>query len=526
MEIDAQAKPDIAVEARGIVKCYPGTVALKGVDFAIYQGQINVLVGENGAGKSTLMNLLAGVDTPSAGQILVYGKAVQFQSVRDAAGFGIAMVHQELSLLPNLNVAENIFAGRERHSRFGLLRWRQQEQESAAALELLQHPLPPRALAGALPLGDQQIVELARALVQQARILILDEPTSALSPPEVKALFRVLGQLKQNGASILYVSHRLDEVLEIGNFFTVLRDGQIVGQASRRTVSKRWLVENMTGRSSFQPSGDLGSTPAAETAGALSIRALTLAERLPQERERIRLSEISFTLRKGEILGVYGLLGAGRTELLECLAGLRPEFTGEVRLDGRLLRLESVASAIRSGLILVPEDRKRDGLVPELSLRENISLAGLSECCTGPWISRRKELEHIRRIETELNLKAGDRELPVSALSGGNQQKAILARCLMAKPAVLLLDEPTRGVDVGAKAEIYRILRRLAHQGLSIIFSTSEAEELTALADRCLVLSRGRITADANANPLPEELLYNAASSAPGGTDQAPSGSK
>jgi len=503
-------RSDIVLEANALVKRYPGTVALKGVDFRLHRGQINVLVGENGAGKSTLMKMLAGVERPSAGQIRLQGQVVELRSVRDAPQLGIVMVHQELNLLPNLNVAENIFAGRELRNGFGFLRSGRQEQESARVLESLQHPLSPRALVGSLPLGQQQMVELARALAQQARILILDEPTSALSPAEVQALFRVMTQLRQNGVCILYVSHRLNEVLEIGDFFTVLRDGQVVGEADRSTVSRAWLVERMTGR----PSAPLarGLSAATPTQDLLSVRALTLAEPLPHRAHRILLDEISFCLRKGEILGIYGLLGAGRTELLECLAGLRPEFSGEVYVNGHPLRLDSVAAAIRGGLVLAPEDRKRDGLVPDLSVRENISLMAMGECCTGPWISRRKELDQIRQLTVDLDLKAYDLELPVSALSGGNQQKAILARCLMARPSVLLLDEPTRGVDVGAKAEIYRSLRALAARGLSIIFTTSEAEELCALAERCLVLSRGRVTADEEVAQLSEEQLYSAAS--------------
>jgi len=507
---DAPGKPGIVAEAKGIVKRYPGTVALKGVDFRVYARQVNVLVGENGAGKSTLMKILAGVELPSEGRLFVEGRPVVLESVRDAVRFGITMVHQDLNLLPNLSVAENIFAGRELCNQLGWLRSRRQEEESTRALKLLRHPLAPRSEVGLLPLGHQQIVELARAITQQTKVLILDEPTSALSPAEVQVLFRVLGQLKQNGVSILYVSHRLNELLEIGNFFTVLRDGQVVGEADRAAVDRQWLIERMTGKTAFQP--PQATVQAADAAEALSVHSLGLIEALPNGHEKVVLENVSFALRRGEVLGIYGLLGAGRTELLECLAGLRPWFRGEVRLKGKAVSLGSVVAAISSGMALAPEDRKQAGVVPELSIRENISLMGLRQCCTGPWISRSRELEQVRRLTADLNMKADDLELPITSLSGGNQQKAILARCLMCRPSVLLLDEPTRGVDVGAKAEIYRILRGLAAQGLSVLFTTSEAEEMRALADRCLVLSRGRIIMDSDVSRLTEEQLYSAAS--------------
>lgn len=505
----APSRTGVVLETRRLVKRYPGTEALRGIDFRLHAGRINVLVGENGAGKSTLMKILAGVEHASAGQVLWNGRPVSFESVRDAARYGIAMFHQELNLLPNLNIAENIFAGRELHNRWGFVRLRRQEEESVRVLALLQHPVPPKTIAGSLPLGQQQIVELARALAQEARILILDEPTSALTPAEVEILFRVIARLKSGGITVLYVSHRLNEVLEIGDCFTVLRDGQIVGEAERSAISREWLVERMTGRE-LTPE----TVPAAASAAQqeiLDVRSMTLSDSARQQ-ARTLLNDISFALHKGEILGVFGLLGAGRTELLECLAGLRPGFAGDIRLRGCTLNLESVAAAIRSGVVLVPEDRKRDGLVPELSVGENIVLMIRETEGSGFWINRRRDLEKVQRLQAALNLKADDLDAPVSSLSGGNQQKAILARCLLAQPAVLLLDEPTRGVDVGAKAEIYRILRGLAEQGLSILFTTSEAEEIWALADRCLVLSRGRITVDETVSRLSEERLYNAAS--------------
>jgi erythritol transport system ATP-binding protein len=515
-----------ALETTGIVKHYPGTTALKGVAFTAEYGQVSVLVGENGAGKSTLMKILAGIESPSAGQLYLDGTPVDLRSVRDAERLGIAMVHQELSVLPNLSVAANIFAGHEpaRGPRWIAPAWIQRREESRrsdAVLESLGHPLPTEQDAGELSLGQQQIVELARAIARRSRVLILDEPTSTLSSAEVRTLFRALHELKSKGVCIIYISHRLSEVLEIGDRFTVLRDGRVVAVSGREGVDHRWLVENMTGRAA---SAGFGSSSVPTTGEMLNVTGLSHVDTKTALQPRQALHDVSFCLRHGEVLGIFGLLGAGRTELLECLAGARPRSAGVVQLEGRPQPLDCVQNALHAGIALVPGDRQRDGLVPELTVRENIALAGLGECSLGPLLRLSKERQLVEEWAARVNLDSRCLDRPVASLSGGNQQKAVLLRCLMRHPKVLLLDEPTRGIDIGAKAEIAGLIRKLAAHGLatssnsqqrlSVIFTSSETDEILALADRAIVLCHGAIILDKPIAEINEEILARAASAA------------
>jgi erythritol transport system ATP-binding protein len=501
---------DVVLEARDIVRKYSGITALQGVTFRVRRNHVNVLIGENGAGKSTLMRILAGAEVPTSGQVLIEDRPVTLHSTREAAKYGIAMVYQDLNVLPNLNVAENIFAGREICQWLGIINSREQHAVSRDALRRLGSALSTHVVAGRLPLGRQQIVELARSLAQQTLVLILDEPTSALSRTESETLFAVIADLKRHGVSIVYISHRLDELLLLGDFFTVLRDGKIVGEAARSAIDRRWIVECMTGRALQEASPTVEKAHKEEL---LRVDGLTLSESWPDGGLRTLLEDVSFSAGAGEIIGIYGLLGSGRTELMETLSGLRSSYRGKIFLRGKHVRLDSVLKSSKSGIALVPEDRKRDGIVAALSIRENISLAVLETMRIGPFVSKSKELKRVRQMSAQLNLKAEDLELPITSLSGGNQQKAILARCLMRSPSVLLLDEPTRGVDVGAKREIYGILRRLAETGTCIIFTSSEIEEVRTLSDNILVLSRGRMTTRTNADTATEEQLFIAACS-------------
>ena len=508
----------VILEARGITRRYPGTIALDRVDFRVYRSQVNVLIGENGAGKSTLMRILAGVEEPDEGRLVLEGKEISLRSPREATTHGIAIVHQELSILPNLDLADNIFAGRE-VSRIGVFVDRSlEEQRASEALRHLQSPMDVRLPAGHLSLGCRQIVELARALERRAKILILDEPTSALSNTEAESLFAVIAELKRAGVTIVYISHRLNELLHLGDHFTVLRSGRVVGEAPRVEVDRRWIILRMSGRDllgteEVQPS-------AAEDLPLLEVEDLTLAPSADSDLEAVPVRNVSFSLRNGEILGIYGLLGAGRSELLEALAGLRSILSGTIHLKGETRRIRSVDDGVKAGIRLVPEDRQRDGLVPDLSVRENIALAGGH----GIVLNRQQETTRGWQLARDLNIRVADLELPVTALSGGNQQKVVIARCLMYSPSLLLLDEPTRGVDVGAKAEIYGILRRLASQGIGIIFTSSEIEEMQALADRGLVLCQGRITAMFERRELTDEALFVAASPTVGRAPAAESG--
>jgi erythritol transport system ATP-binding protein len=497
---------DIILEARGVTKRYPGTLALDEVTLRVYRNQVNVLIGENGAGKSTLMRILAGVEIADEGELLLNGERIHVESPREAAALGISIVHQELSILPNLDISENIFAGREPVRAAVLLDRETEDSRSGAALRRLCKPIPLRSEAAHLSLGSRQIVELARTLDQGARVLILDEPTSALSTVEANSLFQVIDELKRSGVTIIYISHRLNELLHLGDQFTVLRSGRIVGEAPRAQVSREWIVERMSGRSA----GESASSHRPANCGAplLEVIGLNLTASAADEAAQAPLHDITFTLQRGEILGVYGLLGSGRTELLESLAGSRQGVTGHVQLRGTPLKLSGVASAVSAGIALVPEDRQRDGLIPEMSIRENIALASES----GWILNRSLESARAGEMAASLNIVAGDFELPVTALSGGNQQKVLIARCLMRSPSLLLLDEPTRGVDVGAKAEIYAILRRLADSGLGILFTSSEIEETQALSDRALVLCQGRISAEFTRSELTDQALFAAAS--------------
>jgi erythritol transport system ATP-binding protein len=492
------------LQVHAISKRYGGTVALDRVDFCVHRQAVNVLIGENGAGKSTLMRILAGVEVPDSGSIELDGVPLRLCSPLDAYSHGIAIVHQELAVIPNLDLSENIFAGREL-TRGGIINRPAEDIQTHAALARLHKLLPARTPASHLSLGSRQIVEVARALAHGARILILDEPTSALSVVEAQTLFEVIEDLKTAGMTIIYISHRLHELLHLGDHFTVLRSGKVVGQALRAEATRQWIVERMSGRAD---SSDFTERAHALNQPALTVSGLSLPPGGAMGAFQAPLHQVSFVLHRGEILAIYGLLGAGRTELIETLAGCRPAATGSLTADKLTTIPSSVRQAMDAGITLVPEDRQRDGLIPELSIRENISL------CTseGVFISKRQELAHIKKLVCDLNIAVRDIELPVTALSGGNQQKVLIARCLMTSPSVLLLDEPTRGVDAGAKIEIYRILRALADQGMSILFTSSEIEETRLLADRALVLCQGRITGDFVASELTDEVLFAAAS--------------
>ena len=497
----------VVLEALGMTKQYGGQLALKDVSFYVRSGAVNVLIGENGAGKSTLMRLLAGIEKPTSGQILLDGVPIQLHSPRAAAAAGIAIVHQELAVLGNLNVAENIFAGRELVRAGTLINRTAEQQRSGVALKSIGMPMGPLTMelpADSLSLGCRQLIELARSLAHKARILILDEPTSALSTAEAEVLFQVIEELKSRGVAIVYISHRLHELMQLGDYFAILRDGRLVGEGVRGEVDRTWIVERMSGRVADPTARNVQTT----TETILQISGLST-----RQPGRPAVNNISFSICKGEVVGIYGLLGSGRTELLEALAGLRRPDTGIVKLRGKQVLLQSVADAIRAGITLAPEDRQRDGLVPDLSILENISLAALAGFSHYGLLAHGDESAAVKQVAAQMQISATDLDLPVTSLSGGNQQKVVLARCLMSRPAILLLDEPTRGVDIRAKADIYRALRTLAAEGVSILFTSSEIEETRLLADRALVMARGSIVADTPACELTDEALFAAANS-------------
>ena len=375
--------PDIVLEARGVSKRYGANMALNDVTFRVHRGRVNVLIGENGAGKSTLMRLLAGAERATAGEIWMEGRLLHLHSPREATAEGIAIVHQELAVMENLDIAANIFAGREL-VRSGFVDRGTEEERSKDALLELNKPMAVRSSAGELSLGNRQVVELARSLAHGAKVLILDEPTSALSTTEAESLFRVIANLKSSRVSIVYISHRLHELLHLGDHFTVMRDGCVVGEGERGDVDRQWIVERMSGK--------VADTERCAGRSASTERMLEVRELTVKTAGRPPVEGVSFSVCAGEVLGVYGLLGSGRTELLEALAGLRPPDSGGASVDGREVDLSSVDRVIAAGVTLVPEDRQRDGLVPDMSIRENISLASLAEFSRGGWVRRNDEV--------------------------------------------------------------------------------------------------------------------------------------
>jgi erythritol transport system ATP-binding protein len=476
------------MRAREINKVFGATHALRGVDFTVTRGRVSVLFGENGAGKSTLMKILAGIETPTTGTLELDGEPVTLSGPRAAAAHGIAIIHQELSLFPNLSIADNVFMARERVRRGTVIDQRRQREITAELMRRLDEPLDAETLVSDLRVGQQQIVEIARALAQSARVLIMDEPTSALSVAEVEVLFRVIRELTAAGVAIVYISHHLEEALEIADHVVVLRDGMLVAEAEADEVDSEWVVEKMVGRNPEELFPD-EFPPVREEL----LRAEHLVVPDPANADRLAVDDVSLTVSAGEIVGLYGLMGAGRTELLETLAGrLRPA-AGRVLLDSAPVEHTSIGDRLRLGLALVPEDRQRDGLVPTMSVGENLTLASLGRYVKGGRVSAQREREAIDRIVRDVTVKASGPNAPIGSLSGGNQQKVVLGKALLTDPRVLLLDEPTRGIDVGAKAEIFALMTEQAKRGLGVLFATSELEEALHVPDRLLVMWKGRI---------------------------------
>src|SRR5580692_401077 len=496
----------VVLVAEKISKRFPGTVALDQVDFTVHAGSVNVLIGENGAGKSTLMKILAGVDRATSGRLLLDGIPVEFKSTREAAQAGIGIIFQELNLYPNLSISENIFVAREL-TRSGVVQHRAQEHVTAELLNRLEQPLNPATLVRELRMGQQQIVEIAKALSQNVRILIMDEPTSALTAAETEALFRIIADLRAHGVAIIYISHKLEELLTIGDYVTVLRDGKLAAASPARAINVAWLIEKMVGRNVKAPRHRIQANSTAADRPVLEVKNLSL----PRAGGGFTLENVSLTLRRGEILAIFGLMGAGRTELFECLMGLHPEASGEIWLNGRQLLKETVHDRIELGVMLVPEDRQRLGLVQKLSVAQNITLANLNRLVTWFWLSERREAEEIDTMIRSLAIKTHSPKQAITALSGGNQQKVVIAKSLLTQPQVLMLDEPTRGIDVGAKAEIFEIMNGLAEKGLAVLFVSSELPEMFTIPDRVIVLSKGKITGEFLHDELNEEALVLAA---------------
>ncbi|PZV35656.1 sugar ABC transporter ATP-binding protein [Mesorhizobium kowhaii] len=497
----APATGDAVLSARNIVMSYGGVHALKGVNFDIHRGKVTTLFGENGAGKSTLMKILSGVVTPTSGDIVLDGNFVSFSSSSDARDRGISIIHQELSLAPNLSVRDNIFMGRELRTRTGL-DFAEESRQARALMADLEEDIDPMTLVEDLRLGQQQIVEIARALSVDSRILIMDEPTSALSATEVEVLFKVIRDLTSRGVSIVYISHHLEEALQITDYAVVLRDGAITATAEARDIDLEWIVRNMVGENF-----DLGSPPTGHEFGevALSIEDVSVIDASGSGYSVV--DHLSLDVRAGEIVCIYGLMGAGRTELLEAVAGRMPMAGGRALLEGEDVSRLSIAQRIAKGLVLVPEDRQRDGLVQTMTVGRNLSLASIEAFAKGLFLSRSRERELVEDSIRKVTVKTAGGNAMIGSLSGGNQQKVVIGKMLTTNPKVILLDEPSRGIDVGAKAEVFRLLSERAAQGLAVVFSTSEVNECLSIAHRIVVMRRGRISAEFGASATKEQIM-------------------
>lgn len=473
------------LELVGVEKNFGAVRALRAVSFTLAAGEVHALVGENGAGKSTLIKILAGAHAPDSGEVRIAGHSASRLTPAEARKRGVACVFQQPALFPDLTVAENLGLRLESTAPWRLVNRSARREKAARLLARVGARIDPDEEAGALSMPEQQLVEIAAAVGAGARALILDEPTASLTRPEQERLFEVVRSLRRDGAGVVYISHRLEEIAALADRITVLRDGETVASFPSRGVAPAEVVRLMVGRpvSALYP-------PATAAPGAVRLEVRNLACRAAG------LADVSFSVRSGEIVGLAGLVGAGRTELAETLFGITPADGGEIRLDGALVRIQSPAGALAAGLGCLPEDRRRHGVIGELSVACNLTLGILAKAHRGGWLRPAAEKRNAREWIEKLEIKASGPDAPVSGLSGGNQQKVALAGRLGAKPRVLVLDEPTQGVDVGAKAEIHRLLRQLAAEGLAILLISSDLPEILGMSDRILVMRARRLVVD------------------------------
>ncbi len=475
----------LLLELNHVSKSFPGVRALNDAQFDMRAGEVHALLGENGAGKSTTIKIISGVYRPDSGELRFEGKPVQFNNPREAQAAGIATIYQELSLYPELTVAENIFMGHAPRSRFGALDWGAMRRQAQALLESLNiHDMDVNRKVGSMTVGNRQRVEIAKALSQNARILIMDEPTAALTEADVQRLFEIVRLLRTRGVGIIYISHRLEEVFLLADRVTVLRDGQYVGTKDVADTTPDQLISMMVGRTIDN------LFPKLET---------TIGEPVLEVRDLVHkplTRGVSLYVRQGEIVGLAGLVGSGRSEVAQVIFGMTPAESGTILINGKPVQIKSPAQAMKLGIAYVPEDRGTQGLVRQMRIRENVSLAVLRGMVKGPFVDRGAERGLARRTIDQLSIRAPSSEQIVNKLSGGNQQKIVVGKWLASKPKLLIMDEPTRGVDVGAKAEIHRLLSELAQQGLAILMISSELPEILGMSDRILVMREGRIVAE------------------------------
>lgn len=493
------------LEMRNIVKEFPGVRALDGVSFTLEAGEFHALVGENGAGKSTLMKVLSGVypEATFEGEILVDNEVRHFRGVRESEAAGIAIIYQELSLVKELTVGENIFLGKE-PSKFGVINWSELYHRASKLLQDLRLPIDPRVRIGSLGIGQQQLVEIAKALSQDAKILVLDEPTAALTESEVETLFTILRDLLAKGVGMIYISHKLDEVFEMSDRITVLRDGRTVSTHKASEITKNGIIAAMVGREV----GDIFPEAMHERGDvAMSVKNLTAYS--PDASDKKLVDDVSFHVRKGEVLGIAGLMGAGRSELLMSVFGAwQGSYSREIEVEGVEVDIASPSDAISYGVGFVTEDRKRFGLILDQTILDNMTIAGLRNISGSILTNRTRESIAASGAMKSLRIKANSTLAVAGTLSGGNQQKVVLGKWLLTNPKVLFLDEPTRGIDVGSKQEIYAEINTLASEGMAIVLVSSELPEVLGLSDRILVLHEGRLTGEfTRTEATPEKVM-------------------
>lgn len=495
--ITSRMKPAIALE--GISKSFPGVKALSDVSLSLYPGSVTALVGENGAGKSTLVKILTGIYQPDGGSIRVADTETTFPTALSAARAGVTAIHQETVLFDELSVAENIFLGHAPRNRFGLIDWAKLNADARALLHRAGADFDPTIRLRDLGIAKKHLVAIARALSVDARVVIMDEPTAALSHKEIHELYALVERLKADGKAILFISHKFDEIFRIADRYTVFRDGSMVGEGLIADVSQDDLVRMMVGRAvgSVYPKNDV----------VIGDPVLTVSGyRHPTEFE-----DINFELRRGEILGFYGLVGAGRSEFMQSLIGITRPSAGAIRLDGEILVIRSPSEAIRSGIVYVPEERGRQGAIIGLPIFQNVTLPSLSRTSRSGFLKLANEFALAREYTSRLDLRAASLDQDVGTLSGGNQQKVVIAKWLATKPKVIILDEPTKGIDIGSKAAVHAFMSELAAQGLSVIMVSSEIPEIMGMSDRVIVMREGRIVGRFERADLTAEKLVRAA---------------
>lgn len=487
------------LQLSSVSKRFPGVQALDNVQFDVRPGEVHALLGENGAGKSTLIKIISGVYKPDEGQILLEDRRVVFNNPREAHAQGVATIYQELSLYPELSVAENIFMGHAPRGPFGIIDWGEMARRAREILDSLNiTDLNVNSKVGGLSVGQRQRVEIAKALSLNARILIMDEPTAALTEADVQRLFDIVRLLRERGVGVIYISHRLEEVFKLADRVTVLRDGQYVGTKDVQDVTPDELISMMVGRTIDDLFPKLPTTIGKPVLEVINVW------------RRPACLGVSLTVRAGEIVGLAGLVGSGRSELAQAIFGFTPAQEGEIRIDGRVVHIKNPGDAMTHGIAYVPEDRGTQGLIREMRLRENVSLAVLRYVMRYGFVNRSLEREMAEHAIDQLAIRAYSTEQVVNKLSGGNQQKVVLSKWLASKPKILIMDEPTRGVDVGAKAEIHRLISELAQQGLAILMISSELPEVLGMSDRILVMREGRIVAEFDREHATQENVVTA----------------